>query len=338
MIHFSCQHCGTHLAVYEHQAGKCTTCPSCHLKVTIPSTSSKSTANGSAPNDLYDADLLEIPEIADIPGTQAYAQALAKEAQAESEKEVTVLPQRPYPWPVDIFLFPLNKGGLLTLGTMFGTLLVCGMIVCLTWLITRLIPILIILLAIVVWIAFLVLVLMSLYYVWYMCECLRYSAEGYIRTPDTLGMAPGLMELFGQLLYIFIDVLLFIALNTALDTWLRPTGWATWLMQAGLLYLFLMTLLCVIITDSLAGLNPLLSLSAIYHTWPCFTVLVGFVGCMLAVPVALWQLLTRIGLLSHNGWSLMGTMICLYPYLLLVAAHVMGCFYFRYEDNMKWDV
>ena len=64
--------------------------------------------------------------MADIPGTRAYAQAQAKakEALSESEAEVVLLPQRPYPWPVDIFLYPLNKGGLLTLGTILASLMV----------------------------------------------------------------------------------------------------------------------------------------------------------------------------------------------------------------------
>ena len=107
-------------------------------------------------------------------------------------------PKRPFPAFIDVFLYPFGKAGLATLSIMLGgpTVLILVALACI-WL-CQAAPLLL-LLAIPIGLAGAVVALgMVLYFCWYVCECIRDSADGGIRAPDTMGMTPGIMDMFVQ--------------------------------------------------------------------------------------------------------------------------------------------
>jgi hypothetical protein len=91
-----------------------------------------------------------------------------------------------------------------------------------------------------------------------------------------------------------------------------------------------MGLLAVTMFDSFTGLNPILLVGSIFSTLfyylPLAIVSCGVVFCIYFLRVPLEE-------------NLVLSML-LYPlrvYLLLVWAHLLGRFYWRYEEKLYWD-
>jgi len=166
---------------------------------------------------------------------------------------------------------------------------------------------------------------------WYICECIRDSALGQLRAPETVGSAPGLGELFGRLIKI-IGCLAFFSLP-ALIYFLNSQKIDTtfWLLLTCGGFFYPMGLLAVIMFDSFRALSPVLIIGSIFSTF--------FQYCGLVVFFYALSLL--VPLITHTlpqSWIL-GHIIRLASfYQAMVAAHLLGRFGWRYQEKLNWQV
>jgi len=269
----------------------------------------------------------------DHPVTQANGYEKAVESQQEpTTKENESISQRRLPWLIDFFLYPTSKSGTIILGIVvvlrfllrFAVLLLGGLSIQNA---LFLIPF-----GAAWMIGILVRIVLYLYLYWYLCECIRDSAEGGIRAPETIGHNPGFGEMLGRVIktigcfILFLGPVFLYHLKTDQtdSIFFRLVAYAA-------LFFFPMSLLAVVMFDSLKGLNPIVLIGSILSTYLpyCAMVMVlvwGFFFIIENVPDPQESVVLRFIL-----W-------CLGIYLAMVAAHLLGWFYHRYERILNWDI
>ena len=92
-----------------------------------------------------------------------------------------------------------------------------------------------------------------------------------------------------------------------------------------------MGLLAVIMFDSFAGLNPLLLIGSIFSTFFQYCGLV-LLFCIFGYSSA------KIFLAFRESGFLIYVSVALIIYLAMVAAHLLGRFYWRYNEKLYWEV
>jgi len=90
-----------------------------------------------------------------------------------------------------------------------------------------------------------------------------------------------------------------------------------------------MGLLAVIIFDSLSALNPILLIGSIISTNFSYFGLV-LVFCCAALIIKSIGNVTKSQILDF-------ILFCIHIYLGMVAAHLLGRFYFRYQEKLNWE-
>lgn len=344
---FCCEHCGWPLSVADGQAGRKGRCPRCKRPVTIPTTlaapvalhaASTTGSPAAAKSSPRDPLLFDMPP-ADAVGTGATGEPLTAEETRErlramqgdyllrtSEKP----PERPLPWVIDIFLYPLNKPGMLLLALSVGAPLLLRMMVVFTAALCVIFPP-----AMILWVVcflghWAILLLFMLYMAWYAAECVRDSAAGAIRATDTTGTTPGLGELFGQALTVLAcgAACMLPALVHAKSG--GGIGLTFWILYGVGGFVFPMALLAVIMFETLRALNPVLLLGSTFSTLAPYCALVPLccAPCLL-LPVALWFVV--------KSWTLGYLLLFLAFYQVLVQAHLLGRFYWKNQDRLNWD-
>ena len=249
---------------------------------------------------------------------------------APPEKPV---PRRRLPWCLDIFCYPANRPGLGALGVMVGVPL--GLIgLCLgSYALMSGVPILIFIMVPMLMGTAGVILFMLLYYNWYLCACVRDSAGGGLRAPETLGQTPDAMELFGHLFQVGVCVGLFLGLYSSV-TYGVSWGPIVYPLFCGVLvFCFPLCLLSVITMESLGGLNPLLLLRNLVR------VFLPYCGLVTLLSVLHGSALWGMGLLrADHSWSVPGALgvAAVEAYLLLVSAHLLGRFSWKNRDRLDW--
>ena len=341
---FACEHCGRLLSVGAGQAGKKCRCPQCKGIVTIPTTVCDQVAAPAVPTadkppaaakpSPRDSLLLDLPpaDAAADPqaGEEAYEQMQAAQA-GYLLKSPEEPPERSLPWILDIFLYPLNQPGMSILVLSTGVPLVLRVLLRMSYALFVAFPPAMILWAVfwmIHWAAMLVFVL---YANWYMVECIRDSAAGGIRAMNTAGMTPGFTELFWQAFTSLVCGLACMAPAIFYAAYCGTNDPLFWFLYGLGGFLFPMALLAVTLFESLRALNPVLVLGSIFSTFLPYCLLVAFcyVLCLL-VPVALRRL---IGESCFLGYFLLFAAF----YLLLILAHLVGRFCWKYEGKLNWD-
>jgi DNA-directed RNA polymerase subunit RPC12/RpoP len=329
MIKFHCENCGEKFSVPEIHAGKKGKCPKCKNIILVPqiqdtsppTTQSKAADQEAVPKDSpHDLTLLDVPNRQDAlrqkdkpkdqPTSQEYLEEKPKADQTEP------LPKRKLPWIIDIFLYPVSMPGLVTLGIIIGIPLLINIVAKLLGPFALAIAILSLIVNIVV----------GLYLYWYIAECIRDSAAGGLRAPETLGSAPGIgdmslraLDIAGCLIVFWGPMGFYFFYTHKIDT-------IFWSLFAYAVFFFPMGLLSVIVFDSFSGLNPLVLIGSIFSTFLpyCAMVVVFLLAGFLTTKI----LSAAPDLLTY----------CVHLYLALVASHILGRFYWRYQDKLRWEV
>lgn len=331
-IRFYCDNCGNKSTVSESYAGKQIRCPKCYYIISIPKIKSTGTTGQSGPGKPktpsqysdYDLTLLNITEKEKIKNEQGiseetneYEQELEEESRAETEPAT----QRKLPWIIDIFLYPISTPGLIMLGIFVGVPLLIDILMRLagTFAVVLIFP------------RVIINIVIRLYLYWYIAECVRDSAMGGIRAPETLSSKPGLSDMFWQTVSIVGCLVFFLGPAFFYQYFTEKTDAIFWILLAYGIFFFPMGLLAVIILDSSAGLNPILLVGSIFRTFFPYCGLI----LILCGPCAL------IGkMLSSSPPSLILSFIlfAVFVYTTMVAAHLLGRFYWRYEEKLNWEV
>jgi hypothetical protein len=337
MIRFQCQHCGAKLSVAEARAGRKGRCPRCKEPLVVPDPSSSApsseppgpeTARASSQVTPYDPAVLDLsndkspvkadddrppldPTLSALGSFDAYRPSAQEQAEHSGRRSV--------PWPVDILLYPLSVAALTTLG------------------IVIVIPLLINLAAGLMGpFGFFVLIpgavvdaVLWLYFLWYVAQCIADSARGGVRAPETVAQAPGLWEMLVQTGRTVAAVA--VALLPMITYWLsvRRVDTVFWSLLAWAAAICPMALLAVTMFDSVCGLNPLILIGSMLSAFLPYLGLVLALGALLFLIVKANQALAGYPLLGYAfGFAKY--------YLALVAAHLVGRFYWRYEEKLNW--
>ncbi len=358
-LRFRCPHCGGKLSVPADRAGRRGKCPRCREELTVPLAGSpsgvihrdQSLPVGVSPRreaaeapDPSSADLSLIPPVLDsalldVPPTEA-PQSEADESQEAYEqlraaqgryriKDHEEPPQRKLPWIIDIFLYPFSVAGLTMLGITVGGPLLLRVLVFVMLAGTALFPPIVVfwVLAIVVnWVgSFLLLLYMN----WYACECIRDSAQGNIRAAETAAITPGLGEIIGQTFRVLLCVLVLMAPAVVYATMTGGRDTIFWVLLGLGGFFMPMAWLAVTMFESITGLNPLLLLGSIGSTLLPYCLLVPFCYALIVLlPVAAYVVVV----VKLPGYLLLFAAY----YLWLVLAHLLGRFYWKYEERLNW--
>ncbi len=337
-IRFYCDNCGHKSTVSESYAGKKIRCPKCYYIIFIPKAQAKVTTpnqNGrekiktTSKDSDYDLTLLDVEEKDKIAtfrrgqaGISEETGVREQELEEESRAETEPIDERKLPWLMDIFLYPFSVPGLKNLAIFIGVPLLINLLwtilpiqlSCLFWLVTIVIHIVI-----------------FLYIYWYFTECVRDSAEGGGRAPEGLGSTPGFMGMFWQAVNVIGCLAIFFTPFVLYMLFARRADIIFWLLLIYAVFFFPMGLLAVIMFDSAIGLNPRLLIRSISST---FFPYCGLVLLFVTPVVLIGMLYTEVQ--ESQLWIFIIRSIV--TYLALVGAHLLGRFYWRYQDKFNWDL
>jgi phage FluMu protein Com len=333
MIRFRCEHCGQKFSVPQTSAGKKGRCPKCKSIITIPALAEakpdiNKTESGTA--NLSSKDSVLNPNIFDMPQENKTADTkgdIPDEAWENLQKlrtgnvEPEPSPQRKLPWLIDIFLYPANFQGIIFLA-----------IVVLVPLVLQLASLFLCMFAL---LFYLLNLAIAMYAYWFLAQCVRDSAAGGLRAPETIAETPGIGELIWQFLELFACLVLCAIPAGAYFLYTRRFDAIFWLLAGGGTFIYPMTLLAMVMFNSASGLNPLVIIPSIFSTF--------FQYCGLVVLIAgiIFLYFLMVKFLPSNPY----TRILLSPlvdavelYLAMVAAHLLGRFYFKYQEKLNWEV
>jgi len=333
-IRFYCNNCGYKSTVSEGYAGKTIRCPKCYYIISIPKIKSTGTTGQSSPgkpktpsqSSDYDLTLLDISEKEKIQNQQTSiseeAAEYEQELEEDSQEEIELVDERRLPWLIDIFLYPFSVPGLKSLAIFIGAPLlinILGTILpiqlsCLFGLVTIVINIFI-----------------FFYIYWYFVECVRDSADGGVRAPEGLGATPGFMGMFWQTVNVIGCLAIFLTPFVLYMLFAKRADIIFWLLLISAVFLLPMGLLAVIMFDSAIGLNPRLLVRSISST---FVPYCGLVLLFVTPVVVIGMLHAEVR--ESQLWSFIIRSVV--TYLVLVGAHILGRFYWRYQEKLNWEV
>lgn len=321
MLHLKCAYCGQKLKVPETSAGKTGKCPKCKGRIAVPS--SPAPASAALPKTTpLDGRLFDVPQ--SQPTVEQDRDERMRELEARARLGLSPDSQytgeRRLAWPIDILLYPANTAGLTMLIIVVGIPVFLGLLVQFSGPFAMVIGLP----------AFIIDVLIRLYAVWYYAECVHDSARGGVRAPMTLDTAVDLRETWSRVLYLVAVYLLFVFPAGIYWIWVRRTDAVFWGLVAWAIVFFPMGLLAMVIHDSTSALNPLFLLGAILRTF------LPYLGLLILLGMFAGLYLLLGGLPSH--WLLDVLGMLLMTYLLLIVAHVLGRFYWRYRERLDWGL
>ena len=344
VIRFSCAECGRPICVPITHAGKKGKCPKCKSTVVIP---------GRENSDI-DSLLFDLPPKNDVQDQQAGSAGLAEDVRKLEEKlgiakKPEPPPQRKLPWLLDIFLYPANIEGLTILGIVIGIPLLFHIFMRFLVLFAMVFPPALVLLMLFGAISSITNIVLLFYFYWYLAECVRDSAGGTIRAPETMAITPGPWELLGQIVKILVCLVFFSApaiIYISLAIWKSNSPWtltlapmrndpALWLWVSYGIFFFPMGLLAVVMFDSISGLNPILFIGSIYSTFLPYCGLILSFYAFGYLIIKINQLLTAIPFLPQV-WYYASQIITFYLFMIMV--HLLGSFYWRYKDKLDWEI
>lgn len=339
MIKFYCKHCGQQIGVPAGSAGSEARCPKCKKIVFVPETGSaepvadESTLSGSKGEGKYagfDRALFDIPQEEESTSETDNQVGMSKEEFEEfrrtkatlEEYEAMQIGKRKLPAFIDVFLYPMSFSGLLYLGLFIGITLFFNTA-------GRIVPYyLVILYGITVTV---INVCVVLFMFCYFAECVRDSAEGGLRAPKVLGDLPPARDMFRQMVDIICCLIIFFGPFFAYIFIARRTGIVLWLLLIYGIFLFPMALLGIILFDSVVGLHPRLIYKSISNTfWPYCGLVLLFIAAVLAIGI--------FGQKVKESRHLAILVYLVSVYLIFIAAHLLGRFYWKYQEKLKWDV
>ncbi len=330
MIRFRCKNCGQKFSAPDKIAGQKGRCPNCKNIVFVPGIEGAKSVASQTETDaskISSRDSILDPNLFDIPQKSGAAEQddVPDEALENLRKlksgEVEPAPERKPPWLIDIFLYPANFQGMIFLAIAVLVplvLQVASLFLCVFGLLFALLN-----------------ALIAMYIYWFLAQCVRDSAVGGLRAPETMAETPDIWELIWQVSELFTCLVVYVAPAGAYFWYIRRFDTTFWLLAGGSAFLYPMALLAVIMFNSIRGLNPLITIPSIFST------LFQYCGLMVLIAAIVFLYVLTGKFLPSNPYVRM----VLSPfvqavelYLAMVAAHLLGRFYFKYQEKLNWEV
>ena len=255
---------------------------------------------------------------------------MSEEGLIDTTNRTYPLEERKLPWMLDVLVYPQSQGGVSFLCVL---VLIPAFLDLVLWWLSKVLPI--IGLGLFIFVAgitaAIIMVFLVIYAFWYFGECIRDSATGEVRAPDSLSIDRE--QVAGPMLRMLVCVLLFLGAGPIYYWNVKEPDAIFWGLLSVGVFIFPMAVLSVVMFDSIVGLNPVRILTSILRTFYlyCGVALVFYV----LIFVIVWMLL--------NLWGVLGaiSMYFVYAvnlYLFMVAAHLLGRFYYRKEEYLNWPV
>ena len=322
-IRFTCDFCGKQIRVPSVHAGKKGKCPQCNNFVVIPQLMSPPPRGNTPINPGPELDMLLQPSSPHdhIATDQSRDQQYEMLRQSAGFEPPQPPPQRKFPWLIDIFLYPANFQGLIFLA------------------IAVLVPLLIRLISIILCIFGLLfsifIGIIGMYIYWFLAQCVRDSASGGLRAPETMAETPGIGELSWQVFELFACLVLCAAPASVYYICTYKIDSIFWWLAGVGAFIYPMALLSVIMFDSTSGLNPLVIIPSIFSAFFQYCGLVVFISAIIFLYVQTARLLPQDFFLRMVVSPLIQAVEL---YLAMIAMHLLGRFYFKYQQKLNWDV
>ena len=254
-----------------------------------------------------------------------------KNTQDSEQYEEESVAERRFPWPIDIFLYPANRSGLVILGAIIAIRWFSIIVIRSLGFATPSLSPMVVIVVPLICISIIVRVVLYVFFYWYLCECIRDSAEGGIRAPETIHKTPGLWELL-WLLRSGVCFVIFVAPVIGYYFSARRIDTQFWILFVYGILLMPMSFLAFVMFDSLtSALNPVLLAGSIRSV---------FLPYCAMIPVFLTAGFFIITIVQDMDFTLIHKFIihCAVLYLLMVTAHILGWFNNRYRQQLNWDV
>jgi hypothetical protein len=251
--------------------------------------------------------------------------------QGSEQYEEESAAERRFPWLIDVFLYPANGSGLVILGIIIVLRWFSIIIIRNLGFATRALSPMVVIVFPLLCISHIIKWVLYVFFYWYLCECIRDSAEGGIRAPETTHKTPGFWELL-LLMRSVVCIVIFAGpvLAYCFSTGRTDTIFWLWFVFGALL--LPMSFLGFVMFDSItSALNPVLLASSIR------SVFLPYCAMILVFVVAGFFI---VNIMQDMDFTAFHKFIihCAVMYLLMVTAHILGWFYNRYRAQLNWDV
>ncbi|MGD0077885.1 MAG: hypothetical protein ABSB91_04565 [Sedimentisphaerales bacterium] len=261
------------------------------------------------------------------PQESAEKMRLAIEKLRQEVLKPDVPPERKLPWLIDILLYPTSIAGLVHL----------ALFVLVPSLVSVFLRLLGVLLApslregtgyIISWVAVPFNAVFYCYVLYYLSHCVIDSARGQIRAPDITTETFDFGDLFSRAVVLFGCVAIcFWPVAVYYIFTLRTDMWY-WLLCGYSVFVLPMSLLSGIIFDSLDALNPITLARSIIKTLFSYLKLLLLLCVISGLAVVVLPRVLPLVFLAR----------IVRIYLCFVVLHLLGRFYFRYQEKLNWEV
>jgi phage FluMu protein Com len=352
MIKFNCKKCGQKLSVPGDRAGKKGKCPKCKNIIVVPEIQHKDSVinqtNSAIPefeaqNFADNEILLEAiekdqtqDELPDLSCVLEKATKNEHEPKEEPSNGTELPPERKLPWLLDIFLYPVSRGGLTTLAVIMILRLLTdflsGFLMCCCY-------------GGIVSIIIRIIVVYSYMY-WYFSECISDSAVGGLRAPETFANMPGLGDMIWQWIKLFACYAFTFGPATFYSGYtyfykIETNRIILWSLLTYGMFFFPMGALAVIMFDSVNGLNPVLLIRSFFSTLVHYCGLVilfyGFSILFYIFRAFMVPVMSQREVISYMFFTYLLFHIFTI-YTLLILGHLLGRFYWRHKEELNWEV
>lgn len=293
-------------------------CPKCGKSIDVPKREEKFGERYSE----HDITFLNIQEKEEIRRKEAEEIKALEEAeeQAQAPLEIEKTQKRRFPWQIDIFLYPFSKPGLKHLAIFIGVPLIMDILLFIS-------PVqLSILIGLFRWV---INVIIFLYLYWYLAECIRDSAGGWVRAPEGAGGFPDFGDMImqtaniiGCLVFFLLPAVIYIIyVAKSIDIF-------AWILIIPGIFFYPMGLLSVILYDSVGGLNWHVLTSSIRKT------IRSYIGLDLLYFAILFAVIVYMSSGMGFPWKTIFRFCVIYYALIL--AHLTGRFYWKHKEKLNW--
>ena len=316
-----CENCGQKVIALKTQAGKTCNCPRCGVAIDVPKLEDKSNNQ----NAEYELTFLEISEVEKLRQAQ-YEQMEALELMAPQEQEAEPeeteeARKRACHWLLDIFLYPISKPGLIHLA-LFIALPLLLKILFMKSPVSLLIP--------VVLISNIAGIILFLYLYWYLAECIRDSAAGWVRAPEGIGGLPEFSDMVLETTNILGCLFFFLSPAMIYIFAVGNINFIAWFLIIPALFFYPAGLLSVLLHNSVTGLKWHIIINTIRTTFRAYVGL--FLLYCILLYVAIVYMANQSGLLGKTTFRFFVI------YFALIIAHLTGRLYWKNKNTLDWDV
>ena len=186
--------------------------------------------------------------------------------------------------------------------------------------------------------------LVTLELISYFYLCVRESAVGAVMAPDSLltgspdcngfsATLGGYFSLYSEYLSSIMPFLICFLPAILYPMFVDDVNWNLFILMLSIgIFYFPMFFLAVVMFDSSSGYNPWVHFVSIISTFFSYCVLVFQFSVVAALIVMTGVFLSR----SHWVFGLLTLPMTLY--LVMVFMHLLGRFFYKHEEKLRWDV